>query len=157
MDIDARRVNDGCVGIRVGAPPVLVMVYNTRALVLEDFVRLLRKLTERRKIGTAVRFRNTPEQALQSQRIECEQAAAMSLHSRSINSALMQQSAAVPKNVANVFGGLYMSATGSHTSGHSQPVQLPTCTSPGGGLADESPLKAALDVRSPCFSMQRTN
>ena len=119
------------------------MIYNTRALVLEDFVRLLRKLTERRKVGTAVRFRNTPEQVLESQRVE-----------RETRETATNGSAMVPTNVANVLGGLYMHASGSHPAA---PNNLATRTSPGGTVqpipcADASthqPLKAALDVRHP--------
>ena len=132
VDIDARKVNEGCVGLRVGAPPLFLMIYNTRALLLEDFVRLLRKLTERRKIGNSVRFRYTPEQVLESQRIEREQAAAMtSLHHNSTS-----RSAAVPKSVSNVLGDLFLNVSGGHTAGSSRPVHLPVRTSPGRASAD---------------------
>ncbi len=152
VDIDARQVTDGLVGIRFAAPPVLLMVYNTRALLLEDFVRLLRKLTERRKIGTAVRFRYTPEQVLDSQRIEREQAAAMS----TLQASSSVPSASVPASVASAMGSLYASAARSATHA----VHLPTRTSPSSKSAEgadtqsafEEPLKTALDVRpgSPC-------
>ena len=69
-DIDARQVNAGCLSVKIAAPPVLVMMWGTRALVLEDFLRLLRKLTESRKVGTSVRFRYSPEQVLESQRVD---------------------------------------------------------------------------------------
>ena len=144
VDIDARQVTDGLVGIRFAAPPVLLLVYNTRALLLEDFVRLLRKLTERRKIGTAVRFRYTPEQVLDSQRIEREQTAAVSTLQAST-------SASVPASVANAMGSLYASAARSAAPA----VHLPTRTSPSSKSAEgagrqsafEEPLKTALDVR----------
>ena len=72
MDIDSRQVNNGCLGLRMAEPPVLLMIYNARALVLEDFVRLLRKLTECRKLGTTVCFHYPPEHVLDGQRIERE-------------------------------------------------------------------------------------
>jgi hypothetical protein len=141
VDIDARQVNDGCIGLRLSAPPVQVMIYNTRALVLEDFVRLLRKLTERRKIGTSVRFRCSPEQVLESQRIERE-----TVTNGSINSAVL------PANVANVLGGFYMQASASYAGA----AIASTRTSPSASAAQHAssaeatpsqPLKAALDVR----------
>lgn len=141
VDIDARQVNDGCIGLRISAPPVQVMIYNTRALVLEDFVRLLRKLTERRKIGTSVRFRCTPEQVLESQRIERE-----TMTNGSANSAVL------PANVANVLGGLYMQASASDAAAAS----ATTRTLPGASAAQYTssaeappiqPLKKAFDVR----------
>lgn len=145
VDIDARQVTDGRVGIRFAAPPVLVLVYNTRALLLEDFVRLLRKLTERSKIGTAVRFRYTPEQVLDSQRIEREQAAAVSaLHASNGESPAL-----------TAMGSWYASA--ARSTQHAHPVPLPTRTSPRGSPsksvegagrphAPEGPLKTVLDV-----------
>lgn len=145
VDIDARQVTDGRVGIRFAAPPVLVLVYNTRALLLEDFVRLLRKLTERSKIGTAVRFRYTPEQVLDSQRIEREQAAAIStLHASNVES--------VP-----TLGSWYASAARSTSHAHQGPLSMRTSprASPSkfvegvGRLnahAAEEPLKTVLDV-----------
>ena len=39
-----------------------VQVYNARALVLEEFMRLMRKLTERRNVGATIKFRSFPEQ-----------------------------------------------------------------------------------------------
>ena len=143
VDIDVRQVTEGCLGLRISAPPVQIMIYNTRALVLEDFVRLLRKLTERRKTGTAVRFKNTPEQVLESQRIERE-----TMTNVSANSAML------PASVANALGGLYMQASASHAAA---PNNLATRASPGGTAAQPTsadappsqPLKAALDVRQP--------
>ena len=155
VDIDARQVTDGRVGIRFAAPPVLVLVYNTRALLLEDFVRLLRKLTERSKIGTDLRFRYTPEQVLDSQRIEREQAAAVStLHASNGESA----------PVVTALGSWYASA--ARSTPHAHPVPLPTRTSPyaspsksveGAGRpnahAPEGPLKTVLDVNpGPCMN-----
>ena len=149
VDIDARQVNDGIVGIRVGAPHVLVMIYNTRALLLEDFVRLLRKLTERRKIGTAVRFRYTPEQVLESQRIEREQTAAVT----NLQASSSANGTSVFQGKTDVLGSLYM-PIGGHEAAFSHAVHHHTHTSPGGGSRRdegsetvlEEPLKIALNV-----------
>jgi len=149
-DIDSRQVSDGCVLLRIATPPVLVMIYNTRALLLEDFVRLLRKLTERRKVGNVVRLRYTPEQVLESQRIEREQAAAVT------NLHLLNEvrSTSVPKSVANLLGDLCLSNSGGHTSparasfqGNAHPAQNSVRMS-------SEPLKAALDVLFPFSVLQ---
>ena len=151
MNIDSRQVNNGCLGLRMAEPPVLLMIYNARALVLEDFVRLLRKLTECRKLGTTVCFHYTPEHVLDGQRIERERELAASM------SMSKSGSAAVPHSVANVLGAMYMSTTArSHSlSDHSLSslvAEKRTCVVPSAARLNDaddeltSPFKTAPDV-----------
>ncbi|EKX32708.1 hypothetical protein GUITHDRAFT_148425 [Guillardia theta CCMP2712] len=67
-DLDSKKLPEGCLGLRFSSPPVQVMLFNARAILLQDLLRLLKKLTEKRRVGSSLRFRFTPLEVLQADR-----------------------------------------------------------------------------------------
>ncbi|KAJ1472041.1 hypothetical protein T484DRAFT_3468721 [Baffinella frigidus] len=64
--MDTRRLNEGSVAIRFASPPVSLQLFNARALLLEDLVRMLAKLASGRRLGVAVQFSSSPTAVLAS-------------------------------------------------------------------------------------------